>query len=550
VRRRLLLAFLLVTFPPLLFLSLAATRLLESRLDEGAWTQLDVGLRLLRARIDEERERATAGVDAVVREDLRGPATPDPFPSDAAAARAGLDTLEVLDREGRVLASHHWPAGFGLRDRDRVFGESAFRMETVADGYGAARKLTVVAERKGRGRSGEVTARGGRFLDPAFFSDLQHLLSLEIGLRDEAGREWLAATRGLSSWTSPALDAERGRRPPGEPLARWVAVPLAPGLVLVAAAPASALDGALGEIRRLTLWIVAGGFGLALLAAIVFSQRLARPLQDLSDGARRVAEGDLAGSVSEAAPGELGDLARTFNAMTVELRSSRARLTQAERVAAWRAMAPRLAHELKKPLFPIQLSLETLKRALEKGSADPGFLQDTSDTVLGELRSLNRVIDAFTEVARLPAPRFAPTDLNEVVEHVLSLYAARAEGVWIESSPAEHPPVAADADLLARALGNLVANALEAMPEGGTLRVRIRVVPEGVAVDVEDTGPGIREEDRARLLTPYFTTKPGGTGLGLAIVQGIVSDHGGRLDVGSPPGGGAVFTVVLPAVRS
>ena len=224
VRRRLLLAFLLVTFPPLLFLSLAATRLLESRLDEGAWTQLDVGLRLLRARIDEERERAAAGVDAVVREDLRGPATPDPFPSDAAAARAGLDTLELLDREGRVLASHHWPAGFGLRDRDRVFGESAFRMETVADGYGAARKLTVVAERKGRGRSGEVTVRGGRFLDPAFFSDLQHLLSLEIGLRDEAGREWLAATRGLSSWTSPALDAERGRRPPGEPLARWVAV--------------------------------------------------------------------------------------------------------------------------------------------------------------------------------------------------------------------------------------------------------------------------------------------------------------------------------------
>jgi two-component system, NtrC family, nitrogen regulation sensor histidine kinase NtrY len=550
VRRRLLVAFLLVTFPPLLFLSLGATRLLANRLDETAWTQLDVGLRLLRARIDEEREKASAGVDSVVREGLRGAATPEPFPSEAAAARAGLDTLEILDREGKVLASRHWPAGFGLRDRDRLFGESAFRMETVADGYGAARKLTVVAERRGRARAGEVTVRGGRFLDSAFFADLSRLLSLEIGLRDEAGREWLAGTRTLASWESPGLDAERGRRPAGEALARWVATPLAPGLVLVVGARASALDGALGEIRRLTLWIVAAGFGLAFLAAVVFSHRLARPLQDLRDGARRVAEGDLAGSVSEAAPGELGDLARTFNAMTVELRSSRARLAQAERVAAWRAMAPRLAHELKKPLFPIQLSLETLRRALEKGSADPSFLRDTSDTVLGELRSLNRVIDAFTEVARLPAPRFAPTDLNEVVEHVLSLYSARAEGIRIEASTTEHPPVAGDADLLARALGNLVANALEAMPEGGTLRVRIRVVPDGVAVDVEDTGPGIREEDRARLLTPYFTTKPGGTGLGLAIVQGIVSDHGGRLDVGSPPGGGAVFTVVLPAVRS
>ncbi|HEY7514658.1 MAG TPA: ATP-binding protein, partial [Vicinamibacteria bacterium] len=473
-----------------------------------------------------------------------------PFPSDALAARAGLDTLELLDREGRVLASHHWTAGVGLRDRDRAFGESAFRMETVAEGYGAARKLAVVAERTGRGRAGEVTVRAGRFLDPVFFTDLSRLLSLEIGLRDEAGHEWLGGTRALVSGELPGLEASRGRLSAGQPIARWVAAPLGPGLILVVGAPASALDGTLGEIRRLTLWIVAAGFGLAFLAALVLSHRLARPLQDLRDGARRVAEGDLAGSVSESAPGELGDLARTFNAMTVELRSSRARLAQAERVAAWRAMAPRLAHELKKPLFPIQLSLETLRRALEKGSADSAFLRDTSDTVLGELRSLNRVIDAFTEVARLPAPRFAPTDLNEVADHVLSLYAARAEGIRVEWSPAEHARVAGDADLLARALGNLVANALEAMPEGGTLRLRIRAVPEGVALDVEDTGPGIREEDRARLLTPYFTTKPGGTGLGLAIVQGIVSDHGGRLDVGTPPGGGALFTVVLPAVRS
>jgi signal transduction histidine kinase len=550
MRRRLLVAFLLVTFPPLLLLSLGATRLLENRLDDAAWTQLDVGLRLFRARIDEEREKAASGVDSVVREGLRGPATPEPFPSDAAAARADLDTLEILDREGRVLASRHWTAGVGLRDRDRVFGETAVRMETVAEGYGAARKLTVVAERTGRGRGGQLTVRGGRFLDPGFFSDLSRLLSLEVGLRDVADGEWLGGTRALASWKSPALETARGRGPAGEGLARWVASPLGPGLVLVVGAPASALDGALGEIRRLTLWIVAAALGLAFLAAVVLSHRLARPLQDLRDGARRVAEGDLAGSVSEAAPGELGDLARTFNAMTVELRSSRARLAQAERVAAWRAMAPRLAHELKKPLFPIQLSLETLRRALEKGSADPAFLRDTSDTVLGELRSLIRVIDAFTEVARLPAPRFAPTDLNGVVEHVLALYAARAEGIRVERSSAERPLVSADADLLARALGNLVANALEAMPEGGTLTVRTRAVPEGVAVDVEDTGPGVREEDRARLLTPYFTTKPGGTGLGLAIVQGIVSDHGGRLDVGSPPGGGALFTVVLPPVRS
>jgi signal transduction histidine kinase len=551
VRRRLLLGFLVVTFPPLVFLSVAATRLLEARLDEGAWSQLEMGVRLARARVDEERERARAGVEAVVREDVRGAATADPFPADAVAARVGLDTLELLDGGGRVLASHQWQAGFGLVDRDQAFGESAFRLETVAEGYGAAHRLAVVAERRARTRTGDVTVRGGRFVDAAFLADLSRLLSLEIGLRDETAGQWIADTRSpLAAWTSPSLEGGRGRAPARGALARWMAAPLAPGLLLVVGAPPSALDGALGEIRRLTLWIVAAAFGLALLAAIVLSDRLARPLQDLRDGAQRVAEGDLAGTVSETAPGELGDLARTFNAMTVELRSSRARLVQAERVAAWRAMAPHLAHELKKPLFPIQLSVETLRRALERGSVDAAFLRDTSDAVLGELRSLNRVIDAFTEVARLPPPRLAPTDLNEVVEHVLALYAARAGAVQIERLAEPIPRVSGDADLLGRALGNLVANALEAMPEGGVLRVRTRAAPEGVAMDVEDTGPGIREEDRARLLTPYFTTKPGGTGLGLAIVQGIVSDHGGRLDFSGAPGGGALFTIVLPAVRS
>ncbi len=552
MRRRLLVAFLIVTFPPLLLLSLATTRLLEKRLDDAAWTQLETGLRLARARIEEEREAARARVDAVVRDDLRSIASDDPNPASAIAPRRGLDALEILDRGGRVLSSHHWPTGFSLPDRDRTFGDSAFRVETVAEGYGAAQKLTVGAERRARWRGEEVLVRGGRFLDAAFLSGLSRLLSLEIGLRDEPGARWFADSRSpLASWTAPDLAAGRGRREAGGPDMRWAAAPLAPGLILVAGAPASGLDEALADLRRLTLWIVAAAFGAALLAALVLSSRLARPMRDLRDGAKRVAEGDLAGAISEDAPGELGDLARTFNSMTSELRSSRARLVLAERVAAWRAMAPRLAHELKKPLFPIQLSVETLRRALERGApADPAFLRATMDTVLDELRSLNRVIDAFTEVARLPPPRRTPLDLNQVVDHVLNLYAARAGTVQVEKATADLPPVSGDADLLARALGNLVANALEAMPGGGTLRVRTRPVADGAAVEVEDTGAGLKEEDRARILTPYFTTKPGGTGLGLAIVQGIVSDHGGRLDVASPPGGGATFTIVLPAVRS
>ena len=552
MRRRLLFAFLLVTVPPLLLLSAATTRLLSSRLEEAARRQLDAGTRVVQTRIGEERERVRQRVAAAVDADLPHASADEANPASVIARRRGLDALELLDEAGRVLASHQWPAGFSLPDRDRAFGDSDFRLMTVAEGYGAAQVLALVSEKRGTWRGQPVLTRGGRFLDAPFLSALASLTGLEVALRDDLRKAWVASdTSRVASWADPDLAAASGRAEVGGASLRWAATPLAPGLLLVMASPPGPLDDALRELRRATLAIVVLALSAVVLAALVLSSRLARPLQDLRDGSLRVTEGDLGHTVPESAPGELGDLARTFNAMTAELRASRARLVQAERVAAWRDMARRMAHELKKPLFPIQLSLETLRRAVDRGETpSPPFLRATSDTVLGEVRSMNRVVDAFTEVGRLPRPRLVPTDLAEVVDHVLALYAARAGSVRVEKSLAALAPVPADPDLLARALGNLVANALEAMPEGGTLRLRTREDGEGALVDVEDTGTGLGPEAQAGLFVPFKTTKPGGTGLGLAIVQGIVSDHGGRVDVGRGPEGGARFTIVLPRVRS
>ena len=141
----------------------------------------------------------------------------------------------------------------------------------------------------------------------------------------------------------------------------------------------------------------------------------------------------------------------------------------------------------------------------------------------------------------MPPPRLAPTDLSDLVGARRwpctgrgRRRRARSRRAW----PPGLPLVPVDRDLLGRALGNLVANALEAMPEGGTLSVRTRAAADGVVLEVSDTGPGLTEEQRTRLFTPYYTTKKGGTGLGLAIVQGIVSDHGGRIQVAERAGGG------------
>jgi two-component system nitrogen regulation sensor histidine kinase NtrY len=282
----------------------------------------------------------------------------------------------------------------------------------------------------------------------------------------------------------------------------------------------------------------------------VLASRIARPVRALAEGARRVADGDLSGMVPASAPDEIGELARAFNAMVEALRVSQDRLLQAERVAAWREMARRLAHELKNPLFPIQLSIETLRRAFERGGAGgelAGLVRDSTRTILDEIVALKRIIDEFSEFARTPKPRLRPLDLNGLVDSVLALYRPRAEEVTIETDhDATLPPHEADRDLLHKALSNLVANALEAMPGPGLLRLTTRNGGGAATLEVLDTGSGLTPEQKGRLFTPYYTTKKGGTGLGLAIVQGIVSDHGGRVEVESAVGKGTRFTLVFP----
>jgi len=199
--------------------------------------------------------------------------------------------------------------------------------------------------------------------------------------------------------------------------------------------------------------------------------------------------------------------------------------------------------------------MQTLERATAgvtlpsvSGTNLDTLLRDSIRTALDELGRLQRVVDEFGAFARLPQLRPQPTPLQTVVQDVLALYQARAASVDVrcDLDPAL-PPVPADPDLLARALGNLVVNALEAMPDGGTLTVRTRGHASGDAViEVEDTGPGLSEDQKSRLFTPYFTTKAGGTGLGLAITQGIVSDHGGRIEIRAAVPHGTVFSLILP----
>ena len=555
LRRRLVGAFLIVTVVPLILFSTAVAVLFQQGLEQATRDRLHSSLDAVRLRFAALAARARERVAAVAVDDLPalGPGDDDRL-LDEIARRRELPVLELIDGSGVVIASHHWPAGFGLPDRDGLFpGSPPYRVETVAAGYGADERLAVVAEVAGRWRGRGVLLRGGSFADQELLADLGTLIGLDVGLYDQVRARWIAAPgSSLLTWNRPGLGGSRGEARIGEAQVRWEAAPLCAGLTVVVAAPEGALDRTLRHVRRLGLAAAAVALLGTLAGALIVSGRLARPIRELAEGARRVAGGDLRVSVPVRTEDEIGELARAFNDMTAELRGSRPRLVQAERVAAWREIARRLAHELKKPLFPIQLSIETLRRLMDRDppparSEIETLFRDSSDTILQELRSLGRVVDSFSDLARLPRPRLAPLDLERLAEQVLALYRPGAGHVTMETDLSVPLTVSADGELLARALGNLVANALEAMPEGGTLSLRTAAVGEDAVVEITDTGPGLTEEQMAHLFTPYCTTKPDGTGLGLVIVQGIVSDHGGRIEVATPePGRGATFRLVLP----
>jgi two-component system nitrogen regulation sensor histidine kinase NtrY len=296
-------------------------------------------------------------------------------------------------------------------------------------------------------------------------------------------------------------------------------------------------------------------FGIAV--SYVVASRVTVPVEHLAAAARTVAGGDWDVRLDAvAATGEIRELARAFESMTQQLVDQRDRLLQAERVAAWRELARRLAHELKNPLFPLRLTVDNLRRA--RSLPPPGFeevFEESLATLGTGLANLTTVIGRFNDFSKMPAPHFAPVRVNDIVRQTIELFRAQV------GTPGRPPVnivvdldedagvVQADAEQLGRALQNLALNAFDAMPSGGDLIVRTRGGSEVVGIDIADTGTGLTDEERRRLFTPYYTSKQHGTGLGLAIVQSVVADHDGRISVQSGSGKGTTFHLEFPRER-
>jgi two-component system, NtrC family, nitrogen regulation sensor histidine kinase NtrY len=225
-------------------------------------------------------------------------------------------------------------------------------------------------------------------------------------------------------------------------------------------------------------------------------------------------------------------------------------LIRAQKVAAWREVARRLAHEIKNPLTPIQLCAERLRRHFTGSPEQTRRLVDEcTTTIVGEVESLKGLVDEFSQFARMPAPRAVPTDLQQLLKEALALY----DGIFTDVAIRRHleariPTVAVDPEQIRRVLINLLDNAIEAMDQKGTIDVETHhdAANSLVRIVVADDGPGIPAAEREKLFLPYYSTKRRGSGLGLAIVRRIVAEHGGSIDVSDNSPRGTRFAIELP----
>jgi signal transduction histidine kinase len=299
-----------------------------------------------------------------------------------------------------------------------------------------------------------------------------------------------------------------------------------------------------------------------LLAALIFiflgagigysmAERIGDPVNRLTRATRRIARGDLTARIVRTSSDELRRLVDDFNRMAADLERQRVELERTHRLEAWADMARQVAHEIKNPLTPIQLSAEHLLRVhRDRGEPLTPALQECVDVILSQVALLRQISAEFSSFASSPTPHPGAASLAEVVTGVVEPYRVGL-GTRVEirvDVPADLPALWLDRTLLSRALTNIIENALHAMPAGGMLSIAASETnAQKVRLSIADTGAGIDPEALRRIFEPYFSTKGTGTGLGLTIAKRNVELSGGTIEVRSSQGSGTVVTITLPA---
>jgi signal transduction histidine kinase len=306
----------------------------------------------------------------------------------------------------------------------------------------------------------------------------------------------------------------------------------------------------LNVLRRLIAAMIILAIGT--LVAVALATYYTRPIEQLAAAAGKVAGGDLSQQLPVHRRDEIGDLSRSFNHMLERLREDRAlreRLRTAEHLASVGQVAKNIAHEIRNPLNFISLSIDHLRDAYAPADPEQAVrLGSLVDNIKGEVQRISRFAESVLEHGRPFELHRRLCDLNDIIDSVLELVAARAQQLQVQivRQRAPLPPQLLDPELLRTCLYNIVLNAFEAMPAGGTLTVAAEMQPGEVVIMLTDSGQGVGAEEIERIFEPFYTSKSGGLGLGLPLTRKVIDEHGGRVAFHSCPGTGSSVHLHLP----
>ncbi|MEE2902360.1 MAG: ATP-binding protein [Myxococcota bacterium] len=476
------------------------------------------------------------------------------------SSKVELSALAFIARSGpargTILSSSHMPQAVGDSPPFELFIESVESSTAgIASDYIASNppKLTPfllsTAFVTDPSRSRSILLYGGTRLDGSFLERIAQITSSQLSLHLPDGATYkFGATHGDANSGSIYI----------VPISGYADRHAGGQSRIHASLPISQLEKFQQEL--LFIGIFANLFILlaGILGGFWLSRPITRPIVALSSAAKRVGDGDYTIRVAKERNDEVGQLVEVFNDMVGEIVTTQAELAQAERMAACRDAAKQVAHEIKNPLTPMRMSMETLRKAhqIQHASFDE-ILQESTQAVLEEVQALSRIVSAFSEFAKLPTPIIKLEEPVMLLANVKRLYGALPENIKIifeEQNALELnlPSVLVDKDQFSRVFVNLVKNAVEAIGQNeGCIYLEASIDTEqpvkGVRFVIRDNGPGIPNDTLDKVLTPYFTTKSKGTGLGLAIVNRIVDEHGGFMAINSQVDDGTAISIWLPA---
>ena len=573
-RTRLLLIFTLAVIAPVSVVDLLVSGITRRSFEAAEARRVDALVAQFHKEFDRRGDEIVRAVKDIVSSetvvDIAIKSDYAPYYGEAAglASTHGLDVLELVAGDGTIVSSAEWPARFGYKEDwltanpEWNSSQAFLKREELPDRVA----LTLVAVGTAAPGDRKFYVVGGQRLDEKFLASLVLPEGMRVLLYRNLQPRFSPAELIGASGQAPhpveleplIQDVEKQRHEitrvlgSGESAETFHALPLTGyennllGVLLIASSRRALVDLE-SSLLRTGILVAAGGILLGIALSWWASARITRPVQRLAESAAKVAAGNWNATVDVSSGDEIGLLARAFNRMTGELVHQRERLVQAERVAAWRELARRLVHELKNPLFPLQITVENLKRARDSSPEQfDEVFHESTETLLAELANLKQIISRFSDFAKMPAPEKQLIDFNDLIRDTMKFFQAQFAQSRITAAAEldpQLPRVHADPEQMARVLRNLILNAIDAMPEGGALTVRAFAVGQAVRIEVSDTGQGLTPEECERLFTPYYTTKRHGTGLGLAIVQSVISDHQGRIAVESEPGRGATFRI-------